>query len=55
MSARSLRNIETRKKKASRNLSNQNATRNQGNTSAGRNRLKKLANQRRGQIAASTE
>ena len=43
MSKRSLRNIETRKKKARRALPRAKITRIQGNTAAVRKRLKKLA------------
>ncbi|MCB1509606.1 MAG: hypothetical protein KDJ36_01785 [Hyphomicrobiaceae bacterium] len=55
MTARSLRNIETRKKKARRNTSNQNASRNQGNTGSIRGSLKKAANLARGRAAAPAE
>ena len=48
MSTRSLRNVETRKKKARRAIPRAKTTRNQGNTGAGRKRLKKAAGLRRG-------
>ena len=51
-STRSLRNVETRKKKASRAIPRAKTTRNQGNTAAGRKRLKKEAGLRRGAKAA---
>lgn len=44
MSSRSLRNIETRKKKARRKATSRNATRNLGNTAGGRRLAKKQAN-----------
>jgi hypothetical protein len=47
MSKRSLRNIETRKKKARRALPRAKITRIQGNTAAVRKRLKKLAGKAR--------
>lgn len=53
MSTRSLRNVETRKKKARRAIPRVKATRNQGNTASGRKRLKKLAGLRRGAKAAA--
>ncbi len=53
MTARSLRNIETRKKKASRKGKTPNITRSQGNTLAGRQGRKKAANLRRGRDAAA--
>jgi hypothetical protein len=43
MTKRSLRNIETRKKKKRRTISRAKVTRNQGNTAAARKRLKKLS------------
>lgn len=43
MSARSLRNIETRKKKSRRAIPRAKVTRIQGNTAGARKRLKKLA------------
>jgi hypothetical protein len=52
MSINSLRNIETRKKKARRAIPRAKVTRNQGNTAAGRKRLKKQAGLRRGAKAA---
>jgi len=52
MSQRSLRNVETRKKKARRATPRAKLTRNQGNTGAGRKRLKKLAGLRRGSKVA---
>jgi len=51
-STRSLRNVETRKKKAGRAIPRAKTTRNQGNTAAGRKRLKKEAGLRRGAKAA---
>ncbi len=42
-SSRSLRNVETRKKKAERVIPRAKVTRNQGNTAGARKRLKKLA------------
>lgn len=53
MSTRSLRNVETRKKKARRAIPRAKATRNQGNTSTGRKRLKKLSGLRRGAKTAA--
>jgi len=53
MSTRSLRNVETRKKKARRAIPRAKITRNQGNTAAGRKRLKKLAGLRRGTKTAA--
>ena len=47
-STRSLRNVETRKKKARRAIQRAKTTRTQGNTAAGRTRLKKAAGLRRG-------
>lgn len=55
MTARSLRNIETRKKKARRNSSNQGTSRNQGNAPGVRQQLKKAANLRRGKVQAQPE
>jgi hypothetical protein len=52
-SARSLRNVETRKKKARRAIPRATVTRNKGNTAAGRKRLKKLAGLRRGAKVAA--
>ena len=52
-SSRSLRNVETRKKKARRAIPRTTKTRNQGNTAAGRTRLKKAAGIRRGAKAAT--
>lgn len=43
MTARSLRNIETRKKKSRRKIARPPVTRIQGNTAAVRKRLKKFA------------
>ncbi|MFM7083938.1 MAG: hypothetical protein ACKOW3_02880 [Hyphomicrobium sp.] len=43
MTARSLRNIETKKKKARRRIPRPTVSRIQGNTAAVRKRLKKLA------------
>ena len=48
MTVRSLRNVETRKKKARRAIPRAKVTRNQGNTTAGRKKLKKAAGLRRG-------
>lgn len=53
MTARSLRNIETRKKKASRAIPRPKLTRNQGNTAGTRMRLKKLAGLARGKEAVA--
>jgi len=47
MSKRSLRNIETQKKKARRAIPRPKLTRNQGNTAAVRKRLKKEAGKAR--------
>jgi hypothetical protein len=52
-STRSLRNVETRKKKARRAIPSTTKTRNQGNTAAARKRLKKLAGLKRGAKAAA--
>jgi len=49
MTARSLRNIETRKKKASRKTLNRKASRNMGNSPGIRRQLKKQANKARAQ------
>lgn len=54
-SKRSLRNVETRKKKARRAIPRAKITRTQGNTAGGRTRLKKLAGLRRGAAAASAQ
>jgi hypothetical protein len=51
MSARSDRNIETRKKKARRAIPRAKVTRVQGNTAAVRKRLKKAAGKARGKKA----
>jgi hypothetical protein len=51
MSARSDRNIETRKKKARRAIPRAKVTRIQGNTSGARKRLKKLAGKARAKAA----
>jgi hypothetical protein len=48
MSARSERNIETRKKKARRTIARPKVSRIQGNTAAARKRLKKSAGLARG-------
>ena len=53
MTKRSLRNIETRKKKARRALPRAKITRIQGNTPAVRKRLKKLAGKVRATKAKS--
>jgi len=58
MAARSLRNIETRKKKASRRIARDKISRTQGNSAAGRRKLKKQAGLRYGrdnQAAAAGE
>jgi len=47
-STRSLRNVETRKKKAKRAIPRTTKTRIQGNTAAARTRLKTLSGLRRG-------
>jgi len=52
MSTRSLRNVETRKKKAKRAIPRAKTTRIQGNTAGARNRLKKLAGIKRATKAA---
>jgi hypothetical protein len=52
MTQRSLRNVETSKKKRRRAIPRAKLTRPQGNTSAGRRRLKKQANIARGRTAA---
>jgi hypothetical protein len=53
MSARSDRNIETRKKKARRAIPRPKATRIQGNTAGARKRLKKSAGLARGKAKTS--
>lgn len=53
MSKRSLRNVETQKKKARRAIPRAKVTRIQGNTAAVRKRLKKLAGKARVAKAAS--
>mgnify|MGYP003598445014 CR=1 FL=1 len=53
MSKRSLRNVETQKKKARRAIPRDKVTRIQGNTAAVRKRLKKLAGKARVAKAAS--
>ena len=53
MSKRSLRNIETQKKKKRRSIDRAKVTRSQGNTSAGRRRLKKQAGLARVRNAAA--
>jgi hypothetical protein len=55
MSTRSLRNIETRKKKSKRAIPRATRTRIQGNTAGARKRLKKQAGLRRGTKAAAAE
>jgi len=54
MSQRSLRNVETRKKKAKRAISRPKVTRIQGNTAGVRRRLKKLAGKARAATAAES-
>ncbi|MCL4764717.1 MAG: hypothetical protein KJZ80_00610 [Hyphomicrobiaceae bacterium] len=51
MSKRSLRSVETQKKKARRAIPRPKLTRNQGNTAAVRKRLKKEAGKARGDAA----
>lgn len=51
--ARSLRNVETRKKKARRVIPRAKVTRIQGNTAGARKRLKRLAGKARAQKAKS--
>lgn len=52
MSKRSLRNVETSKKKRTRTIPRAKLTRNQGNTAGARTRLKKQAGITRGKAAA---
>jgi ribosome assembly protein YihI (activator of Der GTPase) len=52
MTTRSLRNVETRKKKAKRAIPRAKTTRIQGNTAGARKRLKKLSGLKRGAAAA---
>jgi hypothetical protein len=52
--SRSLRNVETRKKKARRTAARPPQTRIQGNTAAVRKRLKKMAGKARAQVATTT-
>lgn len=52
MSKRSLRNVETQKKKARRTIPRAKLTRSQGNTAGSRTRLKKQAGLKRGKVAA---
>jgi hypothetical protein len=52
MSKRSLRNVETQKKKARRAIPRAKVTRIQGNTAGARKRLKKLAGIARGAAKA---
>jgi hypothetical protein len=52
-SSRSLRNVETRKKKSRRAASRAPVTRNQGNTADVRKRLKKMAGKARATKAAA--
>jgi len=52
MTQRSLRNVETRKKKARRAIPRSKVTRVHGNTAGVRRRLKKAANKARGAKAA---
>lgn len=54
MAARSLRSIETRKKKARRAIPRAKATRIQGNTAGARKRLKKAAGLARGKAKAAS-
>jgi hypothetical protein len=54
MSARSPRNIETRRKKARRAIPRAKVTRIQGNTAGARKRLKKAAGKARAKKAASS-
>lgn len=51
-STRSLRNVETRKKKAKRAIPRAKRTRIQGNTAGARKRLKRLSGLKRGAKAA---
>ncbi len=51
MSKRSMRSVETQKKKARRAIPRPKVTRNQGNTAAVRKRLKKEAGKARGAAA----
>jgi ribosomal protein L35AE/L33A len=53
MSQRSLRNVETRKKKSRRAIPRAKVTRVQGNTGGVRRRLKKVANKARGAKVAA--
>jgi hypothetical protein len=53
MSPRSLRNVETRKKKSRRTIPRAKVTRVQGNTGGVRRRLKKDANKARGAKTAA--
>jgi hypothetical protein len=53
MSKRSLRNVETRKKKSRRAIPRAKVTRVQGNTAGVRRRLKKVANKARSAKAAA--
>ncbi len=53
MSKRSLRNVETQKKKRRRAIPRAKVTRLQGNTGGVRRRLKKLANKARGAKTAA--
>jgi len=53
MSKRSLRHVETRKKKSRRAIPRSKVTRVQGNTGGVRRRLKKVANKARGAKAAA--
>jgi hypothetical protein len=53
MSPRSLRNVETRKKKSRRAIPRSKVTRVQGNTAGVRRRLKKDANKARGAKATA--
>jgi hypothetical protein len=52
MSKRSLRNVETQKKKARRAIPRAKVTRSKGNTAGSRTRLKKQAGLKRGKVAA---
>lgn len=53
--ARSLRNAETRKKKARRTIARPKVTRNQGNTAGVRKRLKKQAGKARATKVAAAD
>ncbi len=55
MTARSLRNIETRKKKSRRKAERPKTTRSTGNSARGRHAAKKAANIERGRAQAETQ